>query len=33
MVPDKQVVEHAEFQIGEDASPAPNGPFALKTPR
>jgi acid phosphatase len=33
MVPDKQVVEHAEFQIGEDAiTGLPNGPFALKTP-
>ncbi len=33
MVPDKQVVEHAEFHIDEDAiTGLPNAPFALKTP-
>jgi len=33
LVPDKQVVEHREYQIGPDAlGPIPNGPFALTTP-
>ncbi|WP_026359591.1 acid phosphatase [Sphingomonas sp. PR090111-T3T-6A] len=33
LVPDKQVVEHREYQIGPDAlGPIPNGPFALATP-
>ncbi|MCJ2178915.1 acid phosphatase [Novosphingobium album (ex Hu et al. 2023)] len=33
LVPDKQVVEHAEYQIGPDDLPLmPNAPFALKTP-
>jgi acid phosphatase len=33
LVPDKQVVEHREYQIGQDAlGPIANGPFALSTP-
>jgi acid phosphatase len=33
MVPDKQVVEHKEYLIGQGDLPAlPNAPFALKTP-
>jgi acid phosphatase len=33
LVPDKQVVEHGEYQIGPDDLPLmPNAPFALKTP-
>jgi hypothetical protein len=34
MVPDKQVVEHAEFQIGEDAiTGLPNAPLRSRRPR
>ncbi|WP_420144545.1 alkaline phosphatase family protein [Sphingobium sp.] len=34
MVPDKQIVEHREFQIGQDAlGPLANAPFALSTPK
>ncbi|MGN6121601.1 MAG: acid phosphatase [Sphingomonas oligoaromativorans] len=33
LVPDKQTVEHREYQIGPDAlGTIPNGPFALSTP-
>ncbi|TCM22180.1 acid phosphatase [Novosphingobium sp. PhB165] len=33
LVPSKQVVQHAEYQIGpDDLGPIPNGAFALKTP-
>lgn len=33
MVPEKQVVDHAEYMIGpDDLAPLPNAPFALKTP-
>jgi acid phosphatase len=33
LVPDKQVVEHREYLIGQDAfGPIANGPFALTTP-
>ncbi|WP_260926244.1 acid phosphatase [Novosphingobium sp. 9] len=33
LVPDKQVVQHTEYQIGPDDLPTlPNAPFALKTP-
>ncbi|MCJ2185705.1 acid phosphatase [Novosphingobium beihaiensis] len=33
LIPHKQVVEHAEYQVGPDDLPLmPNAPFALKTP-